>query len=533
MLLGCLLPAKANIFASNIKLNGDTNSAVLLPNGGVAVSYILNEPATNGVVTLKIFQNTNLIRSISAIWPNPGTLRGSNGLTWDGVDARGNAVTQGVYSASLTASTAGYNGWTQTSDDTNPGNLLYDPYGIAVNNNTNSLFYGRIFVGNAMSIDVPGQQNGVYKFNADGSAADEGDFGNVNYAWAGHMGSPWKLEVSQDDLVYVNDWSSYGLVLAFNQVFSTYTTILDQSNWLVNGDGSIANLSGPGITGTGPNTGIWMADVNAVSDGVVRWGVTANGAVATGDQGTCVIAAGAGSGLSEAPWDVTVDTNGFIYVIQSIVDTTDPAPRVLCFPPFAGGSPLTNAVWEAGAGPDSLDPNVLSTVNVLTNLDYAFGISVNPAASYVAVAVRGIDRQNGGLTILDAATGDLVVNLDGGLNSSYMDVAWDRVGNVYGTQEEMWRVFSPPGANQSTTVVLPVIQKLDSLMPPLLSAPQALPGQMQFTLQGQNNVTYLIQSSTNLVDWTNIATNCSPVSTRFFQLTPSDDASFYRAVITP
>jgi hypothetical protein len=48
LLWGCL-SGRANVYATNIKLNGSTNNAAVSTNNAAArISYILNEPATAG-----------------------------------------------------------------------------------------------------------------------------------------------------------------------------------------------------------------------------------------------------------------------------------------------------------------------------------------------------------------------------------------------------------------------------------------------------------------------------------------------------
>ena len=91
---------------------------------------------------------------------------------------------------------------------TAPISHVFEPSGIAVNKNTNSPYYGRVFVGNA----PPDSGAGICKFNADGSPADEGGF-SQGYPWPGggyapgYLYSPWKIAVAEDDTVYINDWS--------------------------------------------------------------------------------------------------------------------------------------------------------------------------------------------------------------------------------------------------------------------------------------------------------------------------------------
>jgi beta-xylosidase len=50
---------------------------------------------------------------------------------------------------------------------------------------------------------------------------------------------------------------------------------------------------------------------------------------------------------------------------------------------------------------------------------------------------------------------------------------------------------------------------------------------------GQSNVTYVIQQSTDLVNWTPVATNFSPATVQTISVLPSDTQDFYRAVANP
>jgi hypothetical protein len=78
---------------------------------------------------------------------------------------------------------------------------------------------------------------------------------------------------------------------------------------------------------------------------------------------------------------------------------------------------------------------------------------------------------SGNTKILYATNGVVVTNLDLGISfpsnpnaplatdHQDTDCAWDAVGNVYYTDYTcgIWRVFSPPGANQATTVAVPAL----------------------------------------------------------------------------
>jgi hypothetical protein len=166
----------------------------------------------------------------------------------------------------------------------------------------------------------------------------------------------------------------------------------------------------------------------------------------------------------------------------------------------------------------------------------------------LAVAVAGYNDgsdneynlHNGSVSIYCAANGSLVARL--GTNDEFMSAAWDNVGNVYATHltdvaasapPSVWRVYSPPGANHAATTAVPVIQVYDPLAPPLLGIPAApaAPGDpFGFTLLGQSNVTYIIQSSPDLLTWTSIATNYDIVPLRAITVPGTNDAVFFQAV---
>src|SRR5690242_19243847 len=91
------LTARANVYATNIKLNGGTNNVVLSGGSNLQISYILNEAATSGV-TIEIFSGSTIIRSIAISSGNPGTSRGTNTVTWDGKTGAGVTASGGTYS---------------------------------------------------------------------------------------------------------------------------------------------------------------------------------------------------------------------------------------------------------------------------------------------------------------------------------------------------------------------------------------------------------------------------------------------------
>lgn len=523
-------PARANVYATNLRLNDGVNPIRLTASTNLNISYLLNEPAADGVV-ISIRSNSDVRRTIVRPAGAAGTARGPNTVVWDGRDDANLPLGPGDYSVAVTAASAGYTNWTSITVEGNPGNYAYAPTGIAVNRNPASPYYGRVFVANAIAnpggAALPGDNVGLLKWNADGSAAAEGAFSDGGWKWAGDFYSPWKVEVSDDDFVYVNDWTDNGTVLRFDQTVApeSRALILRPDNWP---NGGLADLTGPAISGTGTNTQIWMADITPVPGGagIRRFNVTATGALATNDPGTVVVPTDGHSVLTDFPYDVALDGAGHLYTIQFETASNWPNYRVFRFGTFANGSPpLTNAEWRVGYQDN--------------NLRGAYGIAVNPAGTLVAVALGGVgsgpSRTGGGVRVLLAADGSDVATLSPVAPASWhdhTDVAWDRAGNLYACDYEgaVWRAYSPPGSNAATTVALAGIQ---ILAPPVLTAAEYAAGAFHFTINGQSNVTYVVLASTNLQSWWPIATNTAPTATRPIQLAAPGTWSFYRAVATP
>jgi hypothetical protein len=432
----------ANVYATNIKINGSTNSPTVFAGNNVAISYILNEPASAGV-TISILSGSTVVRTITVTAGNPGSLRGSNTVNWDGKNDAGNPIAQGDYSCTITAASAGYTVWTKTTSDANPGNQVWQPWGLAVNQNTNSFYYGRVFVANS----YPGpNQNltsdilGFQKLNADGSPADEGIFSSGGYPWNGsYSESPFRIRVGPDDRFYAEDWSGNGVVMSWDQQITTNSML----NVMTDFNNPGGNLGSFFVTGTGASRQFWMTDNNTGGYGIIRWDMQADGTLASEDQGTQIMQVGGGSDLDDSAFDMAIDKDGKIYV--TCEPSSDTQYKIMRFPAYSG-SLLTTADWK---------------VDNTTRWDNNFAIAVNPAATYAAVS---INRSNA-LLILDADTGTTITNISLGSGNTAHAVAWDDVGNAYvafdvNLGESAWQAWSPPGANQATTPALETIHVL-------------------------------------------------------------------------
>jgi hypothetical protein len=597
--------ASANVYATNIRLNGALTDLQLATATNVNITYILNEPATEGV-TINITSGATIVQTIVLTNTSPGTLRGANLVVWDGTDLNGTNVGMGTYSVSITAFSDGFSDWTPTSDDNDLNQYIWAPRGIAVNRNPNSPYYGRVFVGNVSEGPSvlpqnpnpdPGDLVGLIKRNADGSPVEEGVHSTGGWDWATNSGfSPWKMEVAADDRVYISDQTA-GVILSFDETLSSDSLrlVLTTNNFPT----ATNALSGPCLTGSGANMYLWATDTNYTGGtGIRRWQLGTNGVVATNDQGTTIIQAGqgapallsapsysggqfhfklngapsatyiiqastdftnwsaiatnvdvnaervinldapgtrtfyralgaGGSDLDLAPYDVAVDISNRIYTIQLVTDSADPSYRVFRFPAYCGTTVAT-ADWKIGNGDDTMEG--------------AYGIAVDPSGRYVAVAfigsglALGPSDVNGSTRVFETTNGTPVATLTPATYHDHTDVSWDNVGNLYTADDfsAVWRVYSPPGTNQATTVAVPRVQiGIVSVPAPLLTAPGYFGGQFQFTLNGQAGASYIIQASPDLLTWTSVATNVSPDAVRPISLSASGGRSFYRALVGP
>src|SRR5262245_45204118 len=89
--------ARANVYATNIRLNGGTTNVTIPSGGTVNIGYILNEAATAGVA-INIASGATTVRTITLTNGGPGTARGTNRVAWNGTDNLGHPVSGGTYS---------------------------------------------------------------------------------------------------------------------------------------------------------------------------------------------------------------------------------------------------------------------------------------------------------------------------------------------------------------------------------------------------------------------------------------------------
>jgi hypothetical protein len=476
---------RANVYATDIKINGNLLTLTNGVSSPVAISYRLNQAATLGV-TVGIWQGSNQVAAI-----NGGTNMGLNTVVWGGTNNSGSTLSSGTYSVTVTAAASGFTNWQQISVDTNAGNYAFDPNGMAVDNNTNSPYYGRVVVGCSEEgghNPVTGSNilDGIYKMNADGSFADEGGFGYGGYVKddagdtsSGEMPSfsevvPYRLRIGGDDRIYMDDYSGVGAIVSFDILVTSNEVVIDDGGF----DGG--TLGGPhsfagnpdigdlayGINNfdvtslTTSNAAVWLCDGDSPSWGIWMYRLT-NGQSDISDFGTQSVTTSTNVGLlNESSGGCAVDANLDIFCGQNEPSETAVYDALLfanwnrgVLPPISSGANFATGFvpgevdWGYGCGVDTTctnDPTFEGVQDVVINSRTSPTIVACPMAA-------GNDSING-IRLLNATNGSIVAsNLD--FSQDYTCAAWDNVGNLYGasSSRNVWRVWSPPGPSTNTT----------------------------------------------------------------------------------
>ncbi|HUD82506.1 MAG TPA: hypothetical protein VMQ67_03345, partial [Candidatus Saccharimonadales bacterium] len=292
--------ARANVYATDIKVNGSLSTFTDAGSSPVTITYRLNQAATLGV-KVAILEGTTNVATIRG-----GTNMGLNTVVWGVTNSSGAVLSTGTFSVSITAAASGFTNWQQISVDTNAGMPAFYPLGIAVDNNSNSPYYGRVVMGCAISgtnatatVPLVAEQVGLYKMNADGSQADEGWYGDAGYtdddggdaSVPGQMPDsggydPMKIRIGDDDRIYWVDDSYLGAILACDMQATTNQIVIDEAGYIDNpnyGDLSTGfqefDVSGTTTT----NAAVWLCDNDSPNWGIWMYHLT-NGASDPNDQ---------------------------------------------------------------------------------------------------------------------------------------------------------------------------------------------------------------------------------------------------------
>lgn len=161
---------------------------------GSTVTYFLNEDADS--ITVKMTGEADLVLAGADL------LKGSHTFNKGGATA---------YDIEVSKSTAA--GYTETQDPNNINTNFFRPVGVAVNRNSDSPYFGHIYVSeSATGVTTSGRDmlDGIYALGPDQSdvfgLGDDGNIGGMDTStsvWS----SPFKISVAPDDSVYIADWA--------------------------------------------------------------------------------------------------------------------------------------------------------------------------------------------------------------------------------------------------------------------------------------------------------------------------------------
>jgi hypothetical protein len=490
-LISSATTARANVYATDIQINGSLTSARAGTGSSITITYRLNQTADRGVM-VNILQGATVVAAIAG-----GTNMGLNSVSMSS-----SKLGVGTYSVSITAAATGFPVWTQISADTNAGMPAYAPQGIDVDKNTNSPYYGRVIMscalngGSSTSVPLAAQNAGLYKMNADGSQADEGWYGDAGYTTddAGETSSgatmpstspfpgydPLKIRIGDDDRIYWCDDSDVGAIIACDMRATTNQIVINEAGYANNPDeddlsGGIEQFDVTGTTTT--NAALWLCDMY---NDYPNWGIwmyhMKNGVADPADtEGTQAVISSGNSDLYEgSSGGCMIDTNLDIFVSQNLpynysylrtMEYTNWNRGVL--PPEAGGSTYAygTATGQVHWGVGTTDATFEAVQDtVINNRQHPTMVALPmTAGANDYPGIRVLNATNGSVvSVTNGATVQTLTNLD--YPNQYTCAAWDNVGNLYAasTTTNCWRVWSPPGTNQATTLAVATVQVLTS-----------------------------------------------------------------------
>lgn len=184
-----------NVFASGLKVIKTTGSKYNF-------SYTLNAPALG--VYINIYKDNDLVKSVES----RGRAKGENTMS---VDLSG---FNGEYTWSVKAvGQAWANGESATrviDKATHPQLSFMRPRGIAIDLNTESEFYGRIYVTETQAANFDGRETNVGIYVFDPTFSDITNQGNTAYGgnveWGPTSGCT-RIFLNKDGKIYLSDWS--------------------------------------------------------------------------------------------------------------------------------------------------------------------------------------------------------------------------------------------------------------------------------------------------------------------------------------
>ncbi len=265
----------ANVFASGLKATKGNGSNYNL-------SYTLNAPATN--VSIRIYQGNSLVKTIES----NGKAKGQNTVSIDLADLSGE-YTWSVRAKGQSWAT-GEKPQLVVDKTTHPQLSFMRPRGMAIDMDTESEFYGRIYVTETRAAEVDGRNTNVGIYVFDPIFSDVTNQGNIAYSgnveWGPSSGCT-RIFINTDGKIYLCDWSdghpgvwradAKNLNANFQPVFGG-TPYANGLRFNDDGEEIAGSIPSCWVVGEGANTVLYTFDEdyvnnNANTQGIYRYNI--------------------------------------------------------------------------------------------------------------------------------------------------------------------------------------------------------------------------------------------------------------------
>ncbi len=436
----------ADIYASELTMthSGDTYT----------FSYRLNEDATD--VTLQLLYEGHIVQTKSFGAQTKGVQSGTLSQSEITYPERNTAD---HLTWAIQATARPINALTKLSDD-GTTYQFYRPFGVAVDNNPESEFFGRVYVTNTKNGTCGGggrtTANGLYAFDAGLNALNSTAYtGGVSWYNSNSSGnSPFRVAVAPDGRVFLCDWSDAhsgiwiapagGITGTFTQLFTGLTRA---SSGLSTNSSSVpvhGSISGCYVLGTGEATQLFTMDEDYQVEGktynLLRYDIGSATSWSTAPSAVVFNNAANNSPLVNNIVKPVSDLHGGWWIIQHRYAETSQEPSLIH---------VLNGAVDYNTGGEQL----------LENSNNG-GLAVNYDGSRIAttsqsqINVWDVTYDNDGhLTAITPAF-EITSSDISGLGTSSNDVAFDPAGNIYyvsNTSERLVVIGLPKTNNSFTT----------------------------------------------------------------------------------
>ncbi len=431
----------ANIYASELKLSESGN-------GKFIFSYRLNADAID--VELQMLYEGEVIQifdfgaqkqgiqsgSITKESINFPTRKTDDHLTW-AIKATGKAI----------------NKLTKLSND-ETRYQFYRPFGVAVDNNPESEFFGRVYVTNTNNGTCSGGRttaNGLFAFDAGLNALKEEAFDD-GVTW-GVTNSPFRLAVAEDGRVFLCDWSDGhsgiwiappgGITGEFTELFAGLT----RENGGLASNGSVAvhgSISGCWVEGSGAETKLYTMDEDYTVDGVagnmLRYDIGTSTIWQDAPSAVAFANKSNGQPLVNMTLKMVADKKGGWWIVQYRYAENSKEPSLIH---------VRNGAIDYNTGGEQLLDNSRNG-----------GLAVNYDGTRIAttsqsqINVWNVTYDANGAFESIVPAFEITANDISGLGTSSNDVAFDPAGNVYyvsNTSERLVVIGLPKADNSFVT----------------------------------------------------------------------------------